>query len=209
MALPLAISIALLTAYLVGAIPFGLLIGRLRGVDIRTVGSHNTGATNVMRHVGPRWGVLTLALDVLKGYAAVAATPLAIEHLAQAAVPAWLALACGAAAIVGHNWPVYLRFKGGKGVATSAGVLLGIAPLAFLCGLLAFALVFGLSRYVSLGSIAAAMAVPVAAWLMREPQDMTTPTVLTLLGAIVIWRHRGNIQRLLSGNENRVGKRCG
>jgi len=195
---------ALLTAYLVGAIPFGLLIARLRGVDIRTVGSRNTGATNVMRSVGPGWGILTLALDALKGYAAIAAAPPAAEYLAQGSAPAWLALACGAAAIVGHNWPVYLRFKGGKGIATSAGVLLGIAPLALLCGLAAFALAFGLARYVSLGSIAAAIAVPVTAWLIREPHDWATPTILTLLGAIAIWRHRGNLQRLINGNENRV-----
>ena len=194
---------AIFVAYLLGSIPFGLLIGRMRGIDIRQVGSCNIGATNVMRSVGKGWGILTLLLDALKGYIPAAAFPLL---LMQAGLlddqHAWLKIACGCAAILGHNFPVFLRFKGGKGVATSAGVLLGIAPLALLIGLGAFAVVFATSRFVSVGSITAAIIVPLAGFWLYEGRLI--PIVLTVLGLLVIWRHKANIRRLLNGTENRI-----
>lgn len=199
----LSAAAAISLAYLLGSIPFGLLIGKLRGIDIRQVGSCNIGATNVMRSVGKGWGILTLLLDALKGYIPAAAFPLLLMQVGLLdGQPAWLKIACGCAAILGHNFPVFLRFKGGKGVATSAGVLLGIAPLALLIGLGAFAVVFGISRFVSLGSITAAIVVPAAGFLLYEGRLI--PIVLTILGILVIWRHKANIRRLLNGTENRI-----
>ncbi len=197
-----------LVAYLLGAIPNGLLIGRLRGIDIRTVGSGNIGATNVFRSIGRGWGILTFALDALKGLIPTLLFPLLLGRLTGAPVPPDLAILFGVAAIAGHNWPVYLRFKGGKGVATSAGVLIGIAPAAVLIGALCWGVICALSRYVSLASIAAAVAVPLAGWILYLPaRGPLLPGVLTLLGIVIIARHRANIRRLLNGTENRFGPR--
>ena len=194
---------AMLIAYLLGSIPFGLLIGRLRGIDIRQVGSCNIGATNVMRSVGKGWGILTLLLDALKGWIPAAVFPFVLSTLGILSdQPDWLKIACGCAAVLGHNFPLYLRFKGGKGVATSAGVLLGIAPAALLIGLGVFAFVFGISRFVSLGSISSAIAVPAAGFLLYDGK--LVPVVLTILGLLLIWRHKANIRRLLAGTENRI-----
>ena len=195
----------LVFAYLVGAIPFGLLIARLKGVDIRAVGSKNIGATNVFRCVGKGWGVLTFVLDAAKGYVPALVFPL----LGTGGLPACqglehnFGLLCGSAAILGHNFPVYLRFKGGKGVATSVGVLLGVAPAAVGLGLLGWAVLFGATRYVSVASIGAAALVPVAAWGLYRSTGVFLPCALTLLGALVIARHAKNMQRLLAGTENR------
>jgi acyl phosphate:glycerol-3-phosphate acyltransferase len=200
------LAVAILLSYLLGSIPFGLLIARSRGIDIRAAGSGNIGATNVMRVVGKTWGILTLVLDALKGLVSVLLFA-RIGHLGGE-VPAWFGLACGCVAILGHSFPVYLKFKGGKGVATSAGVLIGAAPAAFGVGIAVFAILFALLRYVSLGSIAAAIAVPVAAFVFErskvEPDYLTT-YVLVVLGLVVIWRHKANIRRLLAGTENRIG----
>lgn len=197
------VMISVLLGYLLGAIPFGVLIGKSRGIDIRAGGSGNIGATNVMRLVGKSWGILTLVLDALKGLGAVL-----LARWAGADAPEWLGLACGCAAILGHSFPVYLKFKGGKGVATSAGVLIGVAPAAFGVGIGVFAILFALFRYVSLGSIAAAIVVPVASFLFEQAKDEPnyfTTYVLVVLGVVVIWRHRANIGRLLAGTENRIG----
>ncbi len=197
---------AILTAYLLGSVPFGLLIGRARGVDIRKTGSCNIGATNVMRSVGKGWGIFTLLLDALKGYLPAALFPMLLQRAGlMPDAPVWLQIACGCSAILGHNFPLYLRFKGGKGVATSAGVLLGIAPLALLIGLAVFVVVFGISRFVSLGSITAAVVVPCAGVMLYwEHTGPLIPAVLAVLGALVIWRHKANIVRLRNGTENRI-----
>ncbi len=198
-----ATTAAIALAYLLGSIPFGLLIGRLRGIDIRQVGSRNIGATNVMRSVGKGWGILTLLLDALKGWIPAAGFPFLLNTLGYLPdQPDWLKVVCGCAAILGHNFPVFLRFKGGKGVATSAGVLLGIAPQALLIGLGTFAIVFGIGRFVSVGSITAAVVVPLAGFWLYEGRLI--PIVLTVLGLLVIWRHKANIRRLLNGTENRI-----
>lgn len=197
---------AILGAYLLGSIPFGLLVGRARGVDIRKVGSCNIGATNVMRSVGKGWGILTLLLDALKGYLPVTVFPVLLQHIGlMRDTPSWFQIACGCAAILGHNFPLYLRFKGGKGVATSTGVLLGIAPGAWLVGLVAFVGVFGFTRFVSLSSLSAALLVPVAGFLLYWKEDgALIPIVLVVLGLLVIWRHKANIIRLIHGTEHRI-----
>ncbi len=194
-------TIALLTAYLLGAIPFGFLIGRMKGIDIRLTGSGNIGATNVMRSVGKSWGILTLFLDALKGLLATVLIPMIVTT----PPPFWLPIACGCAAVLGHSFPLYLKFKGGKGVATSAGVLIGIAPLPFLVGIAVFLLLLATFRYVSLGSIGAALAVPIAQILLYGPS--TISTILAMLALVIIWRHKSNISRLLHGTENRLGSR--
>lgn len=190
----------LFASYLIGSIPFGWLFARMRGVDLRKVGSGNIGATNVFRAVGKGWGSLTLFLDAAKGWGPAVLFPL----LLQGTATPHAGLAFGVAAIVGHTWPVYLRFRGGKGVATSAGVLLGLAPAAVGVGVLVFAALLGLSRYVSLGSMGAAIAVPAAGWLFYRGQGLTLPSVLTLLGALIVWRHRTNLRRLMEGTEAKV-----
>ena len=191
-------------SYLLGAVPFGFLVARARGVDIRRVGSGNIGATNVFRSVGKSWGVLTFTCDFLKGFLPAFLFPLLwIKTGGVATLAAPVALVCGAAAIVGHNWPVYLGFKGGKGVATSAGVLLGLAPLSVAAGVLVFGVVFGLSRYVSVGSITAAAVVAASSWWFYAGEGRLRPAALTLLAALIIWRHKSNIRRLLDGTEHR------
>jgi glycerol-3-phosphate acyltransferase PlsY len=190
-----------LAAYLIGAIPFGLLIARLRGVDIRRVGSGNIGATNVFRSIGKGWGILTFCCDALKGFLPAYSFPALAARLGPENISiAGLAMVCAALAVVGHNWPVYLRFKGGKGVATSAGALLALAPAAIGVGLLTWLLVFGVTRYVSVASIAAAGAVAGAGWFLAAWQ---IALLLTVLSAVIIWRHKANIQRLRAGTELR------
>lgn len=189
-------------SYLLGSIPCGLIVARLKGVDLRKAGSGNIGATNVFRCVGKGWGIVTFAGDALKGYAPAALFPLLWARLVPGMPPpAHLGLLCGLAAIAGHNWPLFAGFKGGKGVATSAGALLGFAPGAVGVGAATWALLFGLTRYVSLASIAAAVTVPAASWWLDLKHGALEPGTLTLLGLIVIWRHRANIRRLLRGEE--------
>ncbi len=201
---PVLLSAALLAAYLLGAVPFALLLARTKGIDIRTVGSGNVGATNVFRGVSRPLGLLTFFLDALKGFVPAAVFPAVIASAAGAAPAPWLGLACGGAAVAGHAWPVYLRFRGGKGVATGAGMLLGVAPFAAGVGVLVWAAVFLASRYVSLASVAAAVAVPAAAWLARDARGPLRASVLTLLGALIVWRHRANLARLARGTESRL-----
>ncbi len=198
----LQIVILTVAGYLVGAVPFALLISRLKGVDIRQVGSGNVGATNVFRMVGKGLGVLTFACDVFKGF-----LPAYLFPQLLTGAPQDIGLLFGCAAIAGHNWPVYLRFKGGKGVATSVGVLLGVAPPAVGIGLAAWIIVFALTRYVSLASIAGAVAVPAAGWWLYGADGWLLPSVLTVLGLLVVWRHRSNIQRLLNGTEHQFKKK--
>ncbi len=194
-------------AYLLGSIPFGLIIAHTRGIDIRTVGSKNIGATNVLRSVGKSWGILTLFLDALKGLVPAATFPVLAGMISESFAgdnSDILKVACGCAAVIGHNFPVFLKFKGGKGVATTAGALIGIAPAALGIGLLAFALAFGISRMVSMGSIIAAATIPVAAWVLYCDKGNLIPIVLTALGLLAIWRHRANIGRIIKGKENRI-----
>ena len=187
-------------AYLLGAVPFGLLVAKSRGVDIRTQGSGNIGATNVLRVIGKGWGIFTFVLDALKGF-----VPAFVFPRLVGLNPEWGVL-FGIVAILGHSFPVYLNFKGGKGVATSAGMLLGVAPMAVLVGFVCWVLCMVFSRIVSLSSIVAAIAVAVAVWVL-DPNALVVNVALTILAALVIWLHRANIGRLLNGTENRFGKR--
>lgn len=191
-------------AYLLGAIPFSLLIARAKGVDIRAVGSGNIGATNVFRALGKGWGILAFTCDALKGYISASVLPLLAKTLwAFDGSAVVLPLVCACLAIAGHNWPVYLRFKGGKGVATGMGALIGLAPLAAGAGLLTWTLVFVATRYVSVASIAAAIIVAGAVWFFYAQTGILLPVVLTALCGLVIGRHKSNIQRLFHGSENR------
>ena len=186
-------------AYLLGSIPFGLLLARLfSGTDVRKEGSGNIGATNVARVVGPLAGIATLILDVAKGAGAV----LAAERLTKDSAT-WMMLA-GLAALVGHCYPVWLRFKGGKGVATAAGVFLVLSPWAFLCAAILFVLVVAFWGYVSLGSISAAAAMPLLLYFFWAPHH-ATPLVITFgslaAALLIVFKHDANIQRLVEGVE--------
>jgi glycerol-3-phosphate acyltransferase PlsY len=194
-----------LLAYLLGAVPFGLLIGLARGVDIRKTGSGNIGATNVFRSVGRGWGALALTLDALKGLIPAALFPVCLAATTDHSdVSLEARLLFGCLAVVGHNWPVYLRFRGGKGIATTGGALIGIAPAALGVGVLGWLAAFLATRFVSVASIVAAIVIPAAAWFLYGRDSTLVPAVLTLLGVIAILRHRSNIGRLLKGQENRV-----
>lgn len=187
-------------AYLLGAIPFGLLVAKSRGVDIRTQGSGNIGATNVFRVIGKGWGIFTFVLDALKGFIPSFFFP------RLAGLDTEWGVLFGIVAILGHSFPVYLKFKGGKGVATSAGMLLGVAPVAVGVGFVSWALCMVVSRIVSLSSIVAAIAVAIAVWVL-DPKALVVNIALTILAMLVIWLHRANIRRLLNGTESRFGKR--
>ncbi|MCC7408904.1 MAG: glycerol-3-phosphate 1-O-acyltransferase PlsY [Phycisphaeraceae bacterium] len=209
----------LIGAYLVGSIPFGLLIGSMRGVDVRKAGSGNVGATNVGRVLGRKWGVLCFVLDVLKGLLPVLIAGVAMGWLGRRDLPAadtWRWLAVAAAAVVGHVFPVWLKFRGGKGVATSLGVLLGFYPVLTLPAVIALAVWVILVRtfhYVSLASIVAAVSLPVTllieGQIRRQAMAYLMPylVVTSLLALLVIVRHRSNIQRLLAGTESKVGQK--
>lgn len=196
-------------AYLLGAIPFGLLISRWRGVDIRAVGSHNIGATNVFRSVGKPWGIATFILDMGKGWCGAVFVPMLVAWLLGVPRPEPIAewrLLGGVCAVVGHTWPVYLGFKGGKGVATSAGMLIGVAPAAVGLGLAGWIVAFVVGRYVSLASITAAVMLGIAIWFppFRPAAGWLLPLVLTMLALLIIARHRANLVRLRHGTEPRL-----
>ncbi|MBV9079712.1 MAG: glycerol-3-phosphate 1-O-acyltransferase PlsY, partial [Elusimicrobia bacterium] len=187
----------LIGSYLAGAIPFGVLIARgFYHVDIRTMGSRNTGATNVWRSLGPRPGATTLALDALKGAVGVAA--------ARHWFPASLAMpvAAGVAAIVGHNWSVFLRGSGGKGVATSAGVFLALMPVQTLVAIAVFLGFFLTTGHVSVGSMAAATALAVASFVVSTPWPLRLLVVVA--AAMVLLKHIPNMRRLSRGEEPKV-----
>ena len=196
---PLLLSLLVFAAYLLGSIPNGLLLARLKGVDLQKVGSGNIGATNVYRCVGKSWGIAAFILDAVKGFVPAFCFPLLVT-----APPPWLGLACGIAAVAGHNWPVWLKFKGGKGVSTSAGMLLGIAPAAVGIGFAVFAATVALTRFVSLGSILAAIAVPAAYVWLYGTGNRLLAGALVVMGLLVIFKHRANIARLLAGTEPRI-----
>lgn len=192
-------------AYLLGSIPFGLILVQMaRGEDVRLSGSGNIGATNVARTGGKGLGIATLLLDALKGYIAVAIAVVASRRLpdVQLALAASLAALC---AILGHVFPVWLKFRGGKGVATAVGAFVGMAPRAVLVVLAIFLIIVAIFRYVSLGSIVASAVFPVLAFFLYRGQS--SPAALAvMLGAslLIIFKHRANIRRLIDGTENRL-----
>ena len=186
-------------AYLLGAIPFGLLIARLQeGIDIRHHGSGNIGTSNVLRTLGKRAALLTLGGDLMKGYLPVLAGSLL-------GVPqSWVVLA-GAAAVVGHNWPIYIHFRGGKGVATSFGAALGIMPSAAGLTLLVYLLVVAISRYTSLAALVSSASLLLWVHLLGASRPQVLFSVFAAL--LIYLRHRENIQRLILGTERKIGQR--
>lgn len=201
------LALIVLAGYLLGAIPFALLAGKLlKGIDLREHGSGNLGATNALRILGKPAGITVLLLDAAKGGVPVALAP----HLLPSAPP-WLPVALAGAAILGHVFPVYLRFRGGKGVATSAGAFLALYPAAFGGAVGVFVLTLALSRIVSLSSLLAALALPVAAigfdgWELASGAQAPRTSLLVAIAALVWWRHRANIGRLWAGTEPRIGR---
>ncbi len=195
--------VVIVIAYLIGSIPFGYLIVRTKeGGDIRQTGSGGTGATNVSRRAGKAAGVLTLLLDASKGVAAV----LIAQNLSGTD---WVKAAAAIAVIVGHIFPVWLGFRGGKGVATGVGVFLVLAPIALLCAGVIFVSIVFFTRYVSLGSIMAAALIPLLVWLQNvfvEPvADLRPLLTAAVVGALlIIVAHRGNIERLARGTESQI-----
>src|SRR6267378_4219133 len=197
--IPFTVLLIPVVAYLLGSIPFGLILTKLFGRgDVRKEGSGNTGATNVARVAGPLAGILTLLLDGAKGAVAVL---IAARYSSENAT--WMVIA-GLAALVGHCFPAWLKFRGGKGVATAAGVYLMLCPAAFLGGLILFLLVVGFSNYVSLGSVAAAVAMPLLMYFLWAPHHAPPPVVTfgaLVVAILIVYKHDGNLQRLVEGTE--------
>jgi glycerol-3-phosphate acyltransferase PlsY len=213
-----------LAAYLLGSIPTGFLVAKTKGVDIRSVGSGNIGATNAMRVLGKPAGIFVLLMDALKGFVACKILPPLVfnwiaPHFPYTAgyfdaplniqptdLEMKFTVLAGICAVLGHNYTCWLKFKGGKGIATTAGVFLALAPWALLIALGVFLLALLLTRYVSVGSMAAAVALPAAVWIL-SPQNILLGVVATALGVMAIYKHKGNLQRLMAGTENRLGKK--
>ena len=205
--------IAAILGYILGSVPFGFLAAKLKGIDIRQHGSGNIGATNVWRTCGWRFGLPVFVLDALKGVAAVFVGHLLVHGPEpDSPIVQILSITSAAGCIIGHSFPVWLKFKGGKGVATSLGVMIGLMPLASLIAFALWAVVFKVSGYVSLASIVAAVALPtivgvgnVSGWSYGWP-----PFWFALVaGLLVIIRHKSNIARLRAGTESRFGKKKG
>jgi glycerol-3-phosphate acyltransferase PlsY len=191
--------LVIFTGYLIGSVPFALLLARrIGGADPRQVGSGNLGAANVLRTSGVRAAILVAALDIAKGAAGVL---LAIRLSPQAAAPA----AAGLAAIIGHVYPVWLRFRGGKGVATACGVFLVLAPIAVLPAVMVFVLTVWATRYVSLGSVLASLVLPAIAYATGSPAPVVI--VASAAAALILLRHHANLRRLVAGTERRLGGR--
>jgi len=205
-------------SYFLGAIPFGYLLVKMKtGKDVRTMGSGNIGATNVARTLGVPWFVPVFVLDFMKGFAPV-------FWLAPWVATRWrcpicpsplvtLAVFCALCALVGHMWPIYLGFRGGKGVATMGGILFALNWVAALVAMAVWVIVFIPSRYVSLGSVVAAVALPLAHWFTaayarsRWENRWVITVFMAVAGVLVIYRHKANLQRLLAGTEKRLGRK--
>jgi glycerol-3-phosphate acyltransferase PlsY len=211
-----------LAAYLIGSIPTGFLIAKAKGIDIRAVGSGNIGATNAMRALGKPAGIFVLLLDVLKGYGAVAwLAPFIFFQFApdrfwihptysviaeSTELNARFMLLAGVCAVLGHNYTCWLKFKGGKGIATTAGVYLALAPVPLGIALAVFVVAVLVTQYASVGSISGAVVLSAMVWIL-PPHNPLLGIVTTALGALAIFRHKANIQRLMNGTENRIGKK--
>jgi glycerol-3-phosphate acyltransferase PlsY len=197
--------------YLFGSFPAGYFAGRLAGVDVRKEGSGNIGATNVLRVLGKKWGYPVFAIDAFKGFAAVRIAFFLVKFWPSAKPYAeYFAILTAIASIVGHTCPVWLRFKGGKGVATSAGALFGLLPWAVPVVLLVWFVVFETTRYVSLASIVASIALPIivsvfAHWNLVDSNALIYFSIL--IASLVLWRHRSNFTRLLKGTEQRFNRK--
>ena len=200
-----------LVSYLLGSIPAGYLAGRVAGIDIRHAGSGNIGATNVMRVLGKRYGYPVFIVDFLKGLIAVSLSILIEKRAQPLSVPTELiGIIAAISCVIGHSFPVWLSFKGGKGVATSMGALFGLMPFMALIGIAVWVITFEMTRYVSVASMTAALAVPISI-LILMPLKQTGGAVLLYfsicLAALVIFRHRSNLSRLVRGTEPRFKRK--
>lgn len=215
MTFSISLAAVLLVSYLAGSIPFGFIIGKCHGVDIRREGSGNIGATNVTRVIGPWWGKLCFLLDFLKGFLASGAVILLTGSGTFSDPAGILPVAAALALVLGHIYPVYLKFKGGKGISTAAGAVFPLCPLAVLIALAVWIVLFLTTRYVSVASIAAAAVLPVTAvilYLFKLPgatDSLPVVVLFILLGDLAILKHISNIKRLLNGTENRFSKEGG
>ena len=200
-------AFVLVGSYLLGSIPFGCLAGRIRGIDIRKVGSGNIGATNVVRVLGKRYGYPVFVLDFLKGLGAVR---IAMAVRPESTSPELVGALAAVSAVIGHSFPIWLKFRGGKGVATSAGALFGLMPLATVIGAAIWILTFLLTRYVSVASVATAVALPfviaIMTWLNQTDGKALFYSSLCL-AAVIIWRHHSNLSRLVRGTEPRFTRK--
>lgn len=189
----------ILFGYALGSVPFAFLVARRAGIDVRVAGSGNVGAANVLRTTGMPMGMLVMTLDIAKGAAAVFVAYLARGTFSSMA-------AAGSAAIVGHIYPVWLRFHGGKGVAVAAGVFGVLSPVAAAMAGAAFLATVWATRIVSLGSVIATVTLPPVAWLVGSPQPVVVAAIG--VGALILFRHRANLRRIVHGTERRMGERA-
>jgi glycerol-3-phosphate acyltransferase PlsY len=198
-----------LGAYLIGSLPSGYIVGRINSVDLRKEGSGNIGATNALRVLGKKWGYLVFAADILKGWLSVTlacafANRFAPDHVVVTGVLA------GLFSLLGHNFPVWLGFKGGKGIATSAGIMIALFPIwVFLCALVVWVSFFYTTRYVSVASISAAISLSVSSFVLAlfGKCDWLLVAVALLMTGLAVWRHKSNIERLLAGTEKKFEKK--
>ena len=186
-------------AYLIGSIPFGFLIGKMRGVDVRTVGSKNIGATNVYRTVGQKWGFLAFFCDFLKGFLPAF---FALRYVSTSTFDLNLPIFVGLATVIGHTLTVFMRFRGGKGVATAFGMMVALATYPTLLAFAVFVVTVWLSHYISLGSILAATTLGVLVWFF--PCLLAVRIIAVLVAVFVVVKHKSNIQRLVKGCENKI-----
>src|SRR5262245_27242012 len=205
-----ALVVALVGSYLLGSIPFGYLVGQFAGIDIRSAGSRNVGATNVVRLLGKRYGYPVFVLDFLKGFGAVKISML----IATSPPPGWnsaqtFGVIAALGSVLGHSYSPWLKFKGGKGVATAAGALLALMPIAVLMGAAVWILVFLATRYVSLASVITAALLPIVILVISWGNEKTWIVfyLSVCLAAVVIWRHRSNLSRLMRGTEPRFTRK--
>lgn len=190
-------------AYIIGSIPTAYIFGKaLKGIDVREYGSGNIGATNVFRVIGKVPGIIVLIIDVIKGYVSATYLASAFLYLAPVTRPELYRILVGLFAIAGHNWTIFLKFKGGKGVAASAGVVMGLIPRVFLMGFLVWLITFFITGFVSLGSIVAIVSIPIFTLAFGEPAEIIIFTCLLCL--IIIHKHKPNIRRLARGEEKRI-----
>ena len=194
----------ILFGFILGSVPFGYLAGKIKGTDIREKGSGNIGATNVIRCLGWKWGVPVFMLDMLKGYLPVAIAFMKSEG--SGLPPDILAALTGFAAVLGHNFTPFLKFKGGKGVAASAGVLLALMPLSFGPTIAIWAIVFAITRYISVASLSAALALPIITAILYIDR-LSLIVIAAILGIFAFLRHHENIRRLHEGKELRISEK--
>ncbi len=199
----MVLFLGVIVAYLIGSVPTAYIFARLlKGVDIRQYGSGNVGATNASRVIGRVPAIIVLAIDIFKGYMATTLIANSFLYITPVTRPELYQVLCGMAAITGHNWPVFLKFKGGKGVATSAGVVIGLIPKIFWLGFLAWAIAFFLTGYVSVASILASVAIPIFTLIFGEPTEIIV--FMSILCVIIVYKHKSNLKRLRKGEEKKI-----